>query len=122
MKIKSQHFPPEHCGWCEDFCNKETCKRPPKTYHLVDHCNYEQCVEGWWDYFDMDMTYLMSKPCPVCLPDTWDYVEQYPVSASKLDKKGWRNGRSLGTQRKMQEMRSKKITISMPEQVRGKKK
>lgn len=88
----------------------------------MDHCNYEQCVEGWWDYFDMDMNYLMTSPCPVCLPDTYDYVQEYPDSASKVDKQGIRNGRSLGTQRKMQEMRSKKLISSMTEPVKGKKK
>jgi hypothetical protein len=121
-KIKTRHFPPQHCGYCEETHDSATCKRPPKTHHLVEHCTYDMCVEGWWDYFDENMIYLMTKPCPVCLPNTYDYVNDYPLNSNKLDSKGRMLGRSLSVQRRMQEARTKKLMIANPEPIRGKKK
>jgi hypothetical protein len=122
MKIKTQHLPPQHCGYCEQMHDTTKCKRLPKPVHLSENCVDKNCVEGWLDYFDENVIYLFTKPCVVCLPDTWDYVNQYPPNASKLDSKGIRNGRSLSTQRKMQEMRSKKLASLIPNVSKGKKK
>ena len=119
---KTQFFPPEHCGWCETMHDTNKCNKPAKPVHLVEHCTYSQCVLGWWDYFDENMVYLFTKPCPVCLPDTWDYVNDYPDSAHKTDKNGNRIGRSLAIQRKMQEERNKRIADAMPEPAKGKRK
>ena len=122
MRTKTQHFPPQHCGYCEQMHDTTKCKKSFKTYHLSENCIDNNCVEGWLDYFDENMVYLFTKPCVVCLPDTWDYVKEYPDSAHKLDSKGNRLGRSLGVQRRMQEARNNKLSSLMPTLSKGKKK
>ena len=121
-KIKTQHFPPQHCGYCEKLHDTTTCKRPPKSVSLVEHCDNKDCVLGWFDYFDENIIYLFTKPCPVCLPDTSDYVNNYPPYASKIGSDGVRLGRSLNKQRQMQEARNEKLASLIPTVNKGKKK
>ena len=121
-KIKTQHFPPQHCVYCEQLHDTTKCKRTPKPVHLSENCIDNNCVEGWLDYFDENMIYLFTKPCVVCLPDTWDYVNQYPDYAHKLDSRGQRLGRSLSKQRSMQEARNNKLSSLMPTPSKGKNK
>ena len=122
MRTKTQHLPPQHCGYCEEMHDTTKCQRTPKTYHLSENCTDNNCVEGWLDYFDKNMIYLFTKPCVVCLPDTWDYVEQYPKEASQTGKDGLRIGRSLATQRRMQDKRNELLASAYPQITKGKKK
>lgn len=121
-KLETQHFPPEHCGYCEQLHDTTKCKRLPKPVHLSENCIDKNCVEGWLDYFDKNMIYLFTKPCAVCLPDTWDYVNNYPDYAHKLDSKGLRLGRSLAKQRAMQDERNDRLASAYPQLTKGKKK
>lgn len=52
---------------------------PEQNYtHLSEYCRKPECVFGFIDWFDLDDNYLTTTVCPVCKPDTWDLLQQFP--------------------------------------------
>jgi hypothetical protein len=61
MKGKTYHLPPD------------------KNYtHLSDYCRNQACVYGFIDHFDDADCLVTTTVCPVCKPDTFDYLKMFP--------------------------------------------